>query len=89
MVKLFVRHPVADYGSWREQYDAFDDERRDMGVTAAGVYQGVDDPNDITVWHDFESRDAAESFVASPRLREVMDKAGVAGEPSVWFTTKV
>lgn len=88
MVKLFVRHAVSDYGTWREQYDAFDDERRGMGVTAAGVYQAVDDPNDITVWHDFGSREQAESFVSSPRLREVMDKAGVAGEPSIWFTTK-
>jgi hypothetical protein len=33
--------------------------------------------------------DAAKAFVNSPRLREVMQAAGVKGEPTVWFATKV
>jgi hypothetical protein len=32
--------------------------------------------------------DAAKSFMASDRLREVMTAAGVQGEPKAWFTTK-
>lgn len=24
MVRLFVRHTVSDYGTWRKHYDAFD-----------------------------------------------------------------
>jgi hypothetical protein len=68
MVRLFVRHPVADYAAWRQVYDGFDEERQGMGVTGHAVFQSVDDPNDVTVWHDFETREQAESFAASDRL---------------------
>jgi quinol monooxygenase YgiN len=59
-----------------------------MGVTGHGVYQTDGNPNDVTVYHDFESMDAAKAFAGSERLREVMQQAGVQGEPIVWFTTK-
>ncbi|HYY21569.1 MAG TPA: hypothetical protein VE780_06795 [Thermoleophilaceae bacterium] len=88
MVRLFVRHPVADYTAWRQVYDDFDEERRGMGVTDHAVYQSVDDPNDVTVWHDFETREQAESFASSDRLRQRMTEAGVQGQPSIWFVTE-
>jgi quinol monooxygenase YgiN len=88
MIRMFVRHSVNDYATWREHYDAFDEERQSMGVTGHTVYQSVDDPNDVTVSHDFTTREAAETFSSSPRLREVMQKAGVAGTPDIWFVTE-
>src|SRR5215211_4189393 len=88
MVRLFIRHPVADYTAWRQVYDGFDEERRGMGVTGHAVYQSVDDPNDVTAWHDFETREQAESFASSDRLREAMTEAGVEGQPSIWFGTE-
>ena len=87
MVRIFVRHPVTDYGHWRTAYDAFDAVRQQMGVTGHGVYRGVDDPNDVTVWHDFASAEQAKAFAASDELRHAMDEAGVAGPPAVWFVT--
>ena len=87
MVRLFVRHPVSDYSTWREHYDAFDDERRGLGVVDDAVYQSIDDPNDVTAWHDFASGDEAKAFAASPRLQQVMSESGVAGEPTIWFVT--
>lgn len=87
MVRLFVRHRAADYGAWRREYDAFDQERRRMGVTDDAVYRGIDDPNDITVWHDFASAEEAKSFADAPRLRQVMADAGVEGTPDIWFVT--
>jgi hypothetical protein len=85
MIRLFVRHNVADYGKWRAAYDDFDDERRSMGVVADEVYRSVSDGNDVTIYHDFETLNAAQSFANSDRLREVMGKAGVAGQPEIWF----
>ena len=86
MVRLYVRHTVADYGAWRRAYDDFAGQQRAAGVGAQAVYQSVDDPNDITVWHDFDDAEAARAFVSSPELREAMSSAGVQGEPQVWFT---
>jgi hypothetical protein len=44
MVRLFVRHNVADYGAWRKAYDEFDEERAAMGVTGDAVFQSIDNP---------------------------------------------
>jgi len=88
MVRLFVRHSVSDYGAWRAAYDDFDAERSGMGVRGHAVYQAPDNPNDVTVTHDFDSLEAGQAFVSSPRLREVMEQAGVAGEPQLWFASE-
>jgi hypothetical protein len=86
MVRLFVWHIVADYAAWRKVYDDFDPQRRPMGVTAHAVYRSVDNPNDVSVWHDFGTREQAEAFVTSEALRSAMQKAGVQGTPTVWIT---
>ena len=87
MFRLFVRHDVADFGSWRKGYDDFDATRRGMGVTGDAVYQALGSPNDVTVTHDFESEEAATAFVSSPELKGAMEKAGVVGEPQVWIAS--
>lgn len=87
MVRMFVRHPVQDFTTWKQAYDDFDAERSEWGVRGDAVFQSVDDPNDVTVWHDFDDVDSAREFAGSERLREVMSSAGVAGEPTIWYTT--
>jgi hypothetical protein len=87
VTRMFVRHRVADYAAWRDVYDAFDEERRGLGVTAQAVYRSVADPNDVTACHDFSSQEAAEAFASSPQLRDAMQHAGVQGAPEVWLTT--
>jgi hypothetical protein len=87
MVRLFIRHDVADYRSWREGYDAFDETRRGMGVTGDAVYQALGNPNDVTVTHDFEREDAAKALLSSAELKGAMENAGVVGEPQVWITS--
>jgi hypothetical protein len=77
---------VANFGAWKKVYDDFDAERQSMGVTSQGVYQLDGNPNDVTVYHEFSSMDAAKAFAESPRLREVMGEAGVQGHPDIWFT---
>jgi hypothetical protein len=86
MIRMFVRHPVSDFATWKQAYDDFDAERKGLGVVGDAVFQSAEDPNDVTVWHDFETLQSAQGFVGSERLREVMASAGVAGEPAIWFT---
>jgi quinol monooxygenase YgiN len=86
MVRMFARQQVADYDSWRKVYDAFD--RGSLGVRADTVYRDVADPNNVTVVHDFDDRQTAESFVNSDKLKATMEKAGVTGPPNIWITSK-
>jgi hypothetical protein len=88
MTTLFVRHTVSDYQTWRKGYDAFDSIRKPMGVTNDAVYQAIDNPNDITVTHDFPSVQAAQAFASSPELKNAMASLGVVGAPTVWFANK-
>ena len=88
MVRMYVRHSVENYRTWRRAYSAFDAERRDMGVIGDGVYQALDDHNDVTVYHDFKTRKRAENFAASKRVKEVMKGAGVKGKPKIWFVRR-
>ena len=88
MVRIFIRHDVSDYPAWRKVYDDFDATRRSMGVTGDEVYQNLDDPNDVTVWHDFTTRALAEAFTNSDELRQAMAAAGVRGQPAIWFVAR-
>jgi hypothetical protein len=88
MVRLFVRINVADYETWREVYDQFYAEQVARGVVGSAAFQLVDDPNDVTVWHDFETVEVAKAFVSSDALRSAMQRAGVQGEPQFWFTAE-
>ncbi|MGI9515897.1 MAG: hypothetical protein ACR2NP_02525 [Pirellulaceae bacterium] len=88
MATLFVRHDVADFGQWKQAYDDFDAERKTMGVVGDGVYQSDGSPNNVTAYHEFESMEAARAFASSDRLKEVMQTAGVVGQPEIWFGTR-
>ena len=88
MVRIFVRHTVRDYGVWRRAYNAFDKERKTMGVKGHAVFRSMANPNEVTVSHDFATVTKAKAFARSPRLREVMKAAGVKGVPQIWFVKR-
>jgi len=87
-VRMFVHHEVADYGAWRKTYNAFGPTQKKLGVIYEAVYQSTDDPNDVTVIHDFHSLEKAKAFAGSPELKAAMEKSGVKGQPQIWYTTK-
>lgn len=85
MPRMYIRHDVENYATWKAAYDAFDAERQSMGVTGHAVYRNVENGNDVTAYHDFETLEAAQSFAGAERLREVMSQAGVSSDPQIWF----
>jgi quinol monooxygenase YgiN len=87
-VRMFVRHEVADYAAWRKAFEAFAPTQKKMGVIYKAVYRSTDDPNDVTVVHDFHSVEEAKAFAASPELKAAMGKAGVKGAPQIWYAIK-
>jgi len=85
MVRMFARHMVRDYKTWRRAYDAFGKEQKKLGVRRKAVFRSVSKPNDVTVTHDFENLRVAKAFVRSRELRAAMKRAGVKGRPAIWF----
>ena len=72
MVRVFVRHTVADYERWKQEYDSFDKGRGELGVRGDAVFQSVDNPRDVTVWHDFDGLEQAQAFVSSEELLQAL-----------------
>ncbi len=88
MATMIVRHKVNDFAKWKRVYDDFQPTAKSMGATASAVYCDVDDPNDVTVTHEFATLAAAQALAASAELRAAMETAGVAGPPDIRFANK-
>lgn len=89
MVTLFVRHKVEDFDAWKVAYDAFEEQRKEMGVTGHGAYQGDTDSNEVTVYHHFDDLETAKTFAESPKLQAAMANCGIIGVPDIWFANRV
>jgi quinol monooxygenase YgiN len=87
-VTVIVTHEVKDYAVWRKGYDADQPNRQKAGFKVSGVYVDVKNPNLVSVIGEFPSAAAAEAFTASPKLKDVMEKAGVIGKPEVKVLTR-
>lgn len=85
MVRIFVRHKVSDFASWKKGYDAAEPIRQRFGITAAEIFQVPGDPTDVIVTHDFPDVESARGFMEAPELRPAMEAAGVVSQPEVWF----
>ena len=58
------RSTVSDFEKWHQAYKDVANFQKENGVTAEAVFQNADDPNDITVIHDFATVDEAKAFAA-------------------------
>ncbi|NRG17121.1 cyclase [Rhizobiales bacterium] len=85
MIRLFVRHTVKDFDAWKAGYDKGTEFRKDWGVLDHAVYRSSDDPNDITVMHDFDTLEHAKKFASSEGLAERMRALGVSSPVQIWF----
>jgi hypothetical protein len=88
MATMFIRHNVTDFARWKQAYDDFRPAQKRLGVTAEAVFRASDNPNDITITHEFASIGAAQEFAGSAELKTAMQNAGVAGAPTMWFASK-
>jgi quinol monooxygenase YgiN len=89
MATMFARHTVSDYNHWKSVYDQFASVRQENGVLGASVHRDAQDPNIITITHQFNDVNAAMAFANSEELKAAMADAGVAGPPEIWFTEDV
>jgi hypothetical protein len=60
---LHIRHAITDFDTWASAFGRFADARREAGVRAHRVQRPVDDPAYVVIDLDFDTADAAESFL--------------------------
>jgi len=82
---VVVRHKVHNYRNWKKVFDDNLDLCREYGLKRGWVYRNADDPNELIVSFEVERLSRAREFFNDPSLRQAMDKAGVAEEPTIFF----
>lgn len=85
MAHLAVRHNVSDYAAWKRVFDEFAPQRRAGGEISYQIYHVDEDRNHIIVLMEWDSIANAKTFASSNALREAMGRAGVQGEPVIFF----
>ncbi|WP_444922281.1 hypothetical protein ACJJID_08195 [Microbulbifer sp. CnH-101-G] len=89
MVYLFMQASVKDFDKWQKVLTDFMPILNQMGSTNTSVYQEVGNPCNLTVIHEFPSKEKAEAFVNSVELHESRKEAEVIGTPRIWYTEKL
>ncbi len=85
MASMLIQHKVKDFAAWKKVFDSVAGLRASNGELSAQVFRDAGDPNSLTVLNKWNSLENAQKFAHSPELKAAMEKAGVAGPPSVYF----
>ncbi len=84
-MNLVVQHTVKDYDAWKSVFDEHESTRAKHGATGHTIYRDADDPNSLTVFNRFATREGAEAFSRDPSLKEAMERGGVTSEPRIMW----
>ena len=88
MVKMYVRHTVADFNKWKAAFDEFEPFRKQqLGSSDSNVFQNNANSNEVLVILDWDKKEQGIKFVESPELKITMQKAGVLGKPEISFAS--
>ena len=85
MYNMLVHHQVKNFAEWKKVFDSVVDLRKRSGELSANIYRSESDPNDITAIFKWDSLANAHKYAQSPELKAAMEKAGVEGQPSIFF----
>ncbi|WP_435347127.1 DUF1330 domain-containing protein [Haloarchaeobius sp. HRN-SO-5] len=89
MPYLLIDHTVEDYEEWKPLFDDHTSTRAESGSEGGQVFHKEGEPNEVVVLFEWDSLENAHEFVASDDLRDVMEEAGVVGEPDLHFLEKI
>ena len=90
MGMMIIRHKVRDYGQWRPMFDAHVAKQKEAGLSNPRVYHSADsNKSEIVVVFDTEDTTKAKNFAASADLKEIMMKAGVVDQPTIYFLESI
>ncbi len=83
--KVIVRHKVRDFNAWRPFFVGDAKRQRDAGLTSWRLLRNKQDNSELVIIFECEDLDKAKPVFSDPALGEVMRKAGVLDQPTVFF----
>lgn len=85
MAYLLIKHKVKDYPSWKRAFDGFVEFRRAGGEKTYQILHPDNEPDNLLAIFEWDNLENAKKFVNSNELKSSMGKAGVTGQPEVYF----
>lgn len=85
MASMLIQHKVKDFADWKKVFDSVFDLRNSGGELSHQIFRDASDPNSLTILNKWDSLENAQKFAHSPELKAAMEKAGVAGPPTIYF----
>lgn len=76
---LIARHEVKDYDAWMQMFNGGTAIKKELGVIAESVHRDLDNPNMVTVIHQFADAATARAFadaLKSDRFRKQATESG-------------
>ncbi len=89
MASVFIRHRVVDSAKWKPFFDDHEPARRAAGLTTDSLHREADDPNVVIIAFRASDVNRANEWISSDDLRSVMARAGVQGQPEIWFAEDI
>lgn len=86
-VAVIVRSIVADFDTWKAEFDAGEKLRRSGSIVGHHINRSHDDPNALAVYMAATDAEALRAFGASQELKNAMARAGVVGTPTMTMVT--
>jgi len=82
---VIISHEVADWATWKTQFDLHEGARKAAGFLGHHINRGLENPNLVSVYLAVSDLAKAKAFSTSPDLRAAMAAGGVKGAPTaVW-----
>ncbi len=83
MAKVFIRHKVEDYTTWKKVFDNFLAQRRAGGELSYSIGHVANEPNNLCLMFEWDNVENANTFLRSEELRSTMQEAGVIEAPEI------
>jgi len=87
--KVIVRHKVRDFDAWKPLFYADSKRQRDAACTRWNLTRNKHDRNELVIVFECEDLDKAKTVFSDPSLAELMKRAGVVDQPSIFFLEEV
>jgi hypothetical protein len=87
--KVIVRHKVRDLAAWKPFFLGDAKRQRDAGFTSWHLTRNKDDMSELVIIFECTDLDRAKPMFSDPSLAEVMKKAGVLDQPTVFFLEEI
>jgi len=82
---VVIKHTVANYNVWKPFFDADSTNRNAAGLHLIGLARGIENQDEVEMPFMIDDVQKAKAFASDPKLKDIMQKAGVTSAPSILF----